>query len=129
MKPGRTGALATGRVLLVLGGVMVLVIGKGDIAVIAAGMFFALAGIYILSLVNTVTKQFMGTGWPEKFCRIGAFIAGLLLIASGLVSAIDIITDIYISGNCSGLGILLISFLPFGWGLYILLLATNGVNS
>ncbi len=108
---------------------MVLVIGKGDIAVIAAGMFFALAGIYILSLVNTVTKQFMGTGWPEKFCRIGAFIAGLLLIASGLVSAIDIITDIYISGNCSGLGILLISFLPFGWGLYILLLATNGVNS
>jgi len=129
MKPGRTGALATGRVLLILGGVMVLVIGKGDIAVIATGMFFALAGIYILSLVNTVTKQFMGTGWPEKFCRIGAFIAGLLLIASGLVSAIDIITDIYISGNCSGLGILLISFLPFGWGLYILLLATNGVNS
>lgn len=129
MKPGRTGALATGRVLLILGGVMVLVIGKGDIAVIAAGMFFALAGIYILSLVNTATKQFMGTGWPEKFCRIGAFIAGLLLIASGLVSAIDIITDIYISENCSGLGILVISFLPFGWGVYILLLATNGVNS
>jgi len=129
MKPGRTGALATGRVLLVLGGVMVLVIGKGDIAVIAAGMFFALAGIYILSLVNTATKQFMGTGWPEKFCRIGAFVAGLLLIASGLVSAIDIITDIYISENYSGLGILVISFLPFGWGVYILLLATNGVNS
>jgi predicted ABC-type exoprotein transport system permease subunit len=129
MKPGRTGALATGRMLLILGGVMVLVIGKGDIAVIAAGMFFALAGIYILSLVNTATKQFMGTGWPEKFCRIGAFIAGLLLIASGLVSALDIITDIYISENYSGLGILVISFLPFGWGLYILLLATNGVNS
>lgn len=129
MKPGRTGALATGRLLLILGGLMVLVIGKGDIAVIAAGMFFALAGIYILSLVNTATKQFMGTGWPEKFCRIGAFIAGLMLIASGLVSAIDIITDVYISGNCSGLGILLISFLPFGWGVYILLLATNGVNS
>lgn len=129
MKPGRTGALATGRLLLILGGLMVLVIGKGDIAVIAAGMFFALAGIYILSLVNTATKQFMGTGWPEKFCRIGAFIAGLMLIASGLVSAIDIIIDVYISGNCSGLGILLISFLPFGWGVYILLLATNGVNS
>jgi len=129
MKPGRTGALATGRVLLILGGVMVLVIGKGDIAVIATGMFFALAGIYILSLVNTATKQFMGTGWPEKFCRIGAFVAGLLLIASGLVSAIDIITDIYISENYSGLGILVISFLPFGWGVYILLLATNGVNS
>lgn len=129
MKPGRTGALATGRLLLILGGVMVLVIGKGDIAVITAGMFFALAGIYILSLVNTATKQFMGTGWPEKLCRIGAIIAGLLLIASGLVSSMDIIADIYISGNCSGLGILVISFLPFGWGLYILLLATNGVNS
>lgn len=129
MKPGRTGALATGRALLILGGVMVLVTGKGDIAVIATGMLFALAGIYILSLVNTATKQFMGTGWPEKFCRIGAFVAGLLLIVTGSVSSIDIITDIYISGNCSGLGILVISFLPLGWGLYILSLAANGVDS
>lgn len=129
MKPGRTGALATGRLLLILGGVMVLVIGKGDIAVIAAGMVFALGGIYILSLFNAATKQFMGSGWPEKFCRIGAFVAGLLLIASGLVSSIGIITEMHISGNSSGLSILLISFLPFGWGLYILLLATNGVNS
>ncbi len=126
---GRTGALATGRMLLILGAVMVLIIGKGDIKVITAGLLIALGGIYILSLVNPVTRQFMGTGWPEKFCRISAAIIGLLMAASGLISSIDSITDMLTSHNISEFSILLIGFLMLGWGLYILKLAANGVES
>ena len=129
MELGRTGALATGRLLLILGGVMVFIIGKGDITVITAGLLTALGGIYILSLVNPATKQFMGIGWPEKICRISAVIVGLLMAASGLVSSIDSITDIIITHNFSGLNFLLISLLPLGWGLYILKIAANGVKS
>ena len=129
MRLGRTGALATGRMLLILGGVMVLIIGKGDTMVMTAGLLIALGGIYVLSLVNPATRQFMGTGWPEKFCRISAVIVGLLIAASGLISLIESITDMLISHNYSGLNLLLISFLPLGWGLYILKLAANGVKS
>ena len=126
---GRTGALATGRLLLILGGVMVFIIGKGDITVITAGLLTALGGIYILSLVNPATKQFMGTGWPEKICRISAVIVGLLMAASGLISSIGSITDMLITHNYSGLNFLLIGLLPLGWGLYILKIAANGVKS
>lgn len=126
MSLGRTGALATGRLLLILGGVMVLIIGKGDITVITAGLLVALGGIYILSLVNPATKQFMGTGWPEKICRISAVIVGLLMTASGLISSIDSITDILISHYYSGLNFQLIGLLLLGWGLYILKLVANG---
>ena len=126
---GRTGALATGRLLLILGGVMVFIIGKGDITVITAGLLTALGGIYILSLVNPATKQFMGIGWPEKICRISAVIVGLLMAASGLISSINSITDMLITHNYSGLNFLLIGLLPLGWGLYILKIAVNGVKS
>ena len=126
---GRTGALATGRLLLILGGVMVFIIGKGDITVITAGMLTALGGIYILSLVNPATKQFMGIGWPEKICRISAVIVGLLMAASGLISSIDSITDMLVTHNYSGLNFLLIGLLPLVWGLFILKIAANGVKS
>jgi len=126
---GRTGALATGRLLLILGGVMVFIIGKGDITVITAGLLTALGGIYILSLVNPATKQFMGAGWPEKSCRISAVIVGLLMAASGLISSINSITDMLMTHSFSGLNFLLIGLLPLGWGLFILKIAANGVKS
>lgn len=126
---GRTGALATGRLLLILGGVMVFVIGKGDITVITAGMLTALGGIYILSLVNPTTKKFVGIGWPEKICRISAVIVGLLLAASGLISTTGGIRDFFIFHNYSGLNFLLIGLLPLVWGLFILTIAANGVKS
>lgn len=126
---GRTGALATGRMLLMLGGVMVLIIGKGDITVITAGLLIALGGIHILSLVNPATKQFIGIGWPEKFCRISAVIAGLLMVASGLISSTGGIRDLFLFHNYSGLNVMIISILPLGWGLYILKLAINGIKS
>lgn len=125
----RTGALATGRLLLILGGVMVLIIGKGDITVITAGLLIVLGGTYILSLVNPATRQFMGTGWPEKICRISAVIVGLLMAASGLISSTGGIRDMLIFHNYSGLNFLLIGLLPLGWGLYILKLVANGVKS
>ena len=93
---GRTGALATGRLLLILGCVMVLIIGKGDITVITAGLLIVLGGTYILSLVNPATRQFMGTGWPEKFCRISAVIVGLLMATSGIISSTGGIRDMLI---------------------------------
>jgi len=126
---GRIGALATGRLLLILGGAMVLIIGKGDITVIIAGLLIALGGIYVLSLVNPATKQFMGIGWPEKFCRISAVIAGLLMVASGSISSTGGIRDLFIFHNYSGLNFMLIGLLPLGWGLYILKLAINGIKS
>lgn len=129
MRLGRTGALATGRLLLILGGVMVLIIGKGDITVITAGLLIVLGGIYILSLVNPATRQFMGTGWPEKFCRISAVIVGLLMVASGSISSTGGIRDMFIFHSYSGLNFVLIGLLLIVWGLYILKLAINGVKS
>jgi len=126
---GRTGTLATGRLLLILGGVMVLIIGKGDITVITAGLLIASGGIYILSLVNPATRQFMGSGWAEKFCRISAVISGLLMMASGAISSTGGIRDIFTFHNDSGLNFLLIGILPLAWGLYIFKLAINGVKS
>ena len=129
MRLGRAGALATGRLLLILGGVMVLIIGKGDITVITAGLLIVLGGIYVLSLVSPATKQFMGTGWPEKLCRISAVIAGLIMVASGSISSTGGIIDMIAYHNYSGLNIMLIGLLPLGWGLYILKLATSGIKS
>jgi hypothetical protein len=129
MRLGRTGALVTGRLLLILGGVMVLIIGKEDITVITAGLLIVLGGTYILSLVNPATRQFMGTGWPEKICRISTVIVGLLMATSGLISSIGSITDMLIFANYSGLNFLLIGLLLLGWGLYILKLAANGCRS
>ncbi|MCX6678186.1 MAG: hypothetical protein NTU95_09630 [Methanothrix sp.] len=108
---------------------MVLIIGKGDITVITAGLLIVLGGTYILSLVNPATRQFMGTGWPEKICRISAVIVGLLMAASGLISSTGGIRDMLIFHNYSGLNFLLIGLLPLGWGLYILKLVANGVKS
>jgi hypothetical protein len=129
MRLGRTGALATGRLLLILGGVMVLIIGKGDITVITAGLLIVLGGTYILSLANPATRQFMGAGWPEKICRISAVIVGLLMATSGIISSTGGIRDVLIVPNYSGLNFLLIGLLSLGWGLYILKLAVNGVKS
>lgn len=129
MRLGRTGALVTGRLLLILGGVMVLIIGKEDITVITAGLLIVLGGTYILSLVNPATRQFMGTGWPEKICRISAVIVGLLMATSGIISSTGGIRDMLIFANYSGLNFLLIGLLLLGWGLYILKLAANGCRS
>lgn len=46
------------------------VTGKGDITVITAGLLIVFSGVYVLSLVKPASKQFIGAGWPEKFCRI-----------------------------------------------------------
>jgi len=129
MGPGRKVANATGRLFLILGGTMVLIIGKGDLAVIASGLLIALGGIYILSLVSPATKKFMGTGWPEGLCRISAIIAGLLLVASGLVGSIGGMREILVFQNSAGFSILLIGLFPLCWGICTLKLAITGVQS
>jgi len=106
-----------------------LIIGKEDITVITAGLLIVLGGTYILSLVNPATRQFMGTGWPEKICRISAVIVGLLMATSGIISSTGGIRDMLIFANYSGLNFLLIGLLLLGWGLYILKLAANGCRS
>jgi len=95
---------------------MVLILGKGDITVIIAGLLIALGGVYVLSLVNPGTKRFMGTGWPEKICRTSAVIVGLLMVASGLISLIDGLRDMLIFHNHARLIFVLIGLLSFGWG-------------
>ena len=112
-----------------LGAAMSLVIGKGDIIVITVGIVIVFAGIYALSLVNPATAQFMGVGWPETICRISAFIAGLLMMASGFISSTGGIRDMLIFHNLAGLNLAIIGLLPLGWGLYIIKLAKNGVQS
>jgi len=129
MKVGRSGATATGWLLLMLGGAMALVIGKGDITVITTGLLIAFSGIYVLSLVQPASKQFIGTGWPEKFCRISTVIAGLIMVASGFISSTGGIRDVLISNTFTGLNFVMIGLLPLGWGLYILRLAIYGVRS
>jgi hypothetical protein len=129
MRLGRTGAIVTGLMLLVLGGAMALIIGRGDITVITAGLLMVLSGIYIYGLVSPATKQFMGTGWPESLCRISAAIVGLLMVASGLSGSIGGIREILIFQNFAGLNLALIGLLPLCWGLYILKLAVMGIQS
>jgi len=129
MRIEKTGALATGSLLLILGATMALVIGKRDITVICAGLLMVFGGIYILSLVNPATKQFMGTGWPERLCRLSAVIVGLLMVASGLVSSISVIREMPIIQDSSWFSLLFIGLLSFCWGLYILMAAANGVQS
>jgi hypothetical protein len=129
MKLGQTGAKATGQLMLILGGAMVLLIGKGDLLVITSGMLIGLGGIYILSLVNPATKRFMGAGWPEKFCRISAVLTGLLVASSGLICTMGGIEDMLVFHSLEGLNILLVCLLPLFWGFYILTLAIYGVHS
>ncbi len=115
--------------MLMLGGAMALVIGKGDITVITTGLLIAFSGIYVLSLVQPASKQFIGTGWPEKFCRTSTVIAGLIMVASGFISSTGGIRDVLISNTFTGLNFVIIGLLPLGWGLYILRLAIYGVRS
>ncbi|MFZ2535089.1 hypothetical protein [Methanothrix sp.] len=126
---GRSAATATGWLLLMLGGAMALITGKGDITVITAGVLIVFSGVYVLSLVKPASKQFIGAGWPEKFCRISAVAIGLIMVASGFISSISGIRDILISYDFTGIYFVIISLLPFGWGLYILKLAIYGVRS
>lgn len=129
MKLGQIGAKATGRLMLILGGAMVLLIGKGDILVITSGMLIGLGGIYILSLVNPTTKRFMGSGWPEKICRISAVLTGLMVASSGLISTMGRIEDMLVIHSLAGLNIVLICLLPLVLGVYILKLAIYGIQS
>jgi hypothetical protein len=129
MNSGRTIAAATGWLLLILGGVMALILGKGDIIVITAGIITAFGGIYVLSLVDPDTKQFMGDGWPARLCRLFAGIVGLLMVFSGLIGSIDGIRETLIFQDPTGLSLILIGLLPFCWGIYILNLAIAGVQS
>ncbi len=108
---------------------MALILGRGDIIVITAGLLMALGGIYIYGLVSPATKQFMGTGWPESLCRISAAIVGLLMMASGFGGSIGGIRDMLILQNPAGLNLMLIGFLPLCWGSYILKLAIKGIPS
>ncbi len=108
---------------------MALILGRGDITVITAGLLMALGGIYIYGLVSPATRQFMGAGWPETLCRISAVIVGLLMMASGLCGSIGGLRDMLILQNPVGLNLMLIGFLPLCWGLYILKLAIKGIPS
>ena len=112
-----------------LGGAMALITGKGDITVITAGLLIVFSGVYVLSLVKPASKQFIGVGWPEKFCRISAVAIGLIMVASGFISSTSGIRDILIFYDFAGIYFVLIGLLPFGWGLYILKLAIYGVRS
>ena len=129
MKPGRTGATVTGWLLLILGGAMALIIGKGDLNVISAGIFTSFGGIYVLSLVDPTTRQFIGDGWPAKFCRLSAVVVGLLMLVSGLIGSIDGIRETLIFQNTQGLSFALIGLLPICWGIYIVKLVIGGVRS
>jgi hypothetical protein len=128
MKTGRIIA-TTGWLLLLLGGVMALIIGKGDVLVISAGIITSFGGIYVLSLVDPGTRQFMGNGWMARFCRLSAGIVGLLMAFSGLLGSIDGIRDVTILQDSTGFSLIFIGLLPFCWGIYILGLAIAGIQS
>jgi hypothetical protein len=128
MKPGRTGTAATGWMLLIFGGAMALVIGKGDINVIVTGIFASFGGIYVLSLVDPATRGFIGSGWPVNLCRLSAGIIGLLMLVSGLIGSIDGIREIMIIPNVAGISLVFIGLVPLCWGFYILYLTINGVQ-
>lgn len=125
---GRTGELATGQLMLALGVMMSLFIGRGDITVIVSGLLAAMGGMYILSLAHPPTRQFMGVGWPEKICRISAFLAGLLMAASGSISVAERLKGMLFLKGSPDYAILIIGLLSFGWGLYILALAVRGAR-
>lgn len=124
----KTGRLATGQILLALGVMMALLIGRGDITVIVSGLLAAMGGMYILSLAHAPTRQFMGVGWPEKICRISAFLAGLLMAASGSISVAERLKGMLFLKGSPDYAILIIGLLSFGWGLYILALAVRGAR-
>jgi hypothetical protein len=128
MNSGRTIAAATGWLLLLLGGMMALIIGKEDIIVITVGIITSFGGIYVLSLVDPATKQFMGDGWPARLCRLFAGIVGLIMAFSGLIGSIDGIKETLIFQDPAGFSLILVGLLPFCFGIYILNLAIAGVQ-
>jgi len=126
MMPGRIAIVATGWLLVMLGGAMALIIGKGDFIVITAGIFTSFGGLYVLSLVDPAARQFMGNGWPTRLCRSSAGAVGLLMAFSGLSSSMDGIRKATIYHNSTGLSLILVGLLPLCWGIYILNLAITG---
>lgn len=129
MRPGRTGAAATGWLLLVFGGAMALIIGKDDLNVIVTGILASFGGIYVLSLVDSATKQFIGSGWPVNFCRLSAGIIGLIMLISGLIGSIDGIREMMVVPSMMGLSLILTGFIPLCLGFYMLNLTIYGVRS
>ena len=107
---------------------MALIVGKGDLTVISAGIFTSFGGIYVLGLVDPTTKQFIGDGWPAKLCRLSAVAVGLLMLVSGLIGSIDGVRETLIIQNTQGLSFVLIGLLLFCWGVYIVKLAASGVR-
>ena len=127
--PGKMGALATGQLLLALGVIMSLFIGRGDLTVTISGLVAAMGGMYILSLAHPATRQFIGVGWPERICRVSALLAGLLMAASGSISIAERFKDMLFLQAVPDYVLLLIGLLMLAWGLYILILAVWGVRS
>jgi len=126
---GRTGELATGQLMLALGVMMSLFIGRGDITVIVSGLLAAMGGMYILSLAHAPTRQFMGVGWPEKICRVSAFLAGLMMATSGSISILERFKVVFFMQAAADYAILLFALLSLAWGIYILMLAIRGRQS
>lgn len=129
MKPKIITTIATGWLLVILGGAMALIIGKGDLIVITAGIFTSFGGLYVLSLVDPATRQFIGNIWIARLCRLSAGIIGMLMAFSGLIGSINGIRETMIFHNPTGLGLIFIGLLPFCWGIYILNLAVIGIRS
>lgn len=129
MRTGRIGVAAIGWLLLIFGGAMALIIGKDDINVIITGIFASLGGIYVLSLVDPASKQFIGSGWPVNLCRLSAGIIGLLMVISGLIGLINGIREIMIMPNISGISLILIGIIPACLGFYILNITIYGSQS
>ncbi len=129
MKPRRTATVATGWLLVIIGGTMALVIGKGDLTVITAGIFTSFGGIYVLSLVDPATRQFIGNEWIARLCRLSAGIMGMLMAFSGLIGSINGIRETMIFHNPTGLSLIFIGLLSFCWGIYILNLTIIGIQS
>lgn len=120
--------MATGLVLLILGGTMALITGKGDVTVITAGLIIAFGGTYVLSLVHPATKQFVGTGWTELVCRVSAVIAGLLMTASGFMGAAGCIGDMLAFNDLDWITCMIIGLVMLVFGLRLLKLAVYGVQ-
>lgn len=129
MKPRRATIVATGWLLVILGGMMALVVGKGDLIVITAGIFTSFGGLYVLSLVDSATRQFIGNGCLARLCRLFAGIVGMLMVVSGLIGSINAIRETMTFHNPAGLGLVFFGLLSFGWGIYILNLTIIGVQS
>jgi hypothetical protein len=128
MNPGRIGAAATGWFLLIFGCAMALIIGKGDINVIITGIVALFGGIYVLSLVDPSTRQFIGSGWPVNLCRLSAVIISLIMLISGLIGSINGIREMMIMPNVAGISLVLFSLVPLCLGFYVLDLTIHGVR-